>query len=358
MRTRLAPHLEPGAPPARRARTGVLALLAAVAAGAMLAACSSSGSGASPAGSGAPPIPASVPAGVTLRVADQIGGLKELLAAAGQDRNFPYQVDYSELTGGTSMLQAFQAGSVELALTASPPLIFAQAAHLGVQGVAAWAPSNGGAALVSAPGVKISGWAALKGKKVAYQKGTVEETGVLEGLASAGLSLKDITPVTLPTTSIAPALESGSVSAAVLLQPFTAVYLARNPTARQVVAIKDITTRVAFLAAATSALGNPGTEAAVADYIRRVEKAEEWVNSHQRQWAQIEYVQQYKMPLAVGEEVIADEGPYSFLPLPGSLAASQQLLANLYASAGEIPSKLNVSAEFDSHFNPVVKENQ
>jgi sulfonate transport system substrate-binding protein len=355
MRTTFVSRLELGALPVRRS----LALLATVAASAALAACSSSGPTAqSSPGSGPPSIPASVPAGVTLRVADQVSGLKELLAAAGQNTRFPYQVDYSELTGGTAMLQAFQAGSVDLALTASTPLIFAQAAHLAVQGVAAWAPENGSAALVSAPDAVISGWAGLKGKKVAYQKGTVEEAALLEGLASAGLSLKDITPVNLPTTSIVPALESRSVTAAILLQPFTAAYLEQNPAAHQVLAVKDITTRVAFLAATATALSNPGTAAAIADYIGRVEKAEEWVNTHQRQWAQIQYVQQYKMPPALAAKVLAEQGPYSFLPLPGDVAGPQQSLANLYASVGEIPARLSVSAEFDSRFNPVVQENQ
>jgi sulfonate transport system substrate-binding protein len=299
-----------------------------------------------------------VPAGVTLRVADQVGGLTTLRAAAGQDMHFRYQVDYSELAGGTAMLQAFQAGSVDLALTASTPLIFAQAAHLAIQGVAAWAPQHGSAALVSAPGAVISGWAGLKGKKVAYQKGTVEEAALLEGLASAGLSLKDITSVTLPTTSIVPALESGSVTAAILLQPFTAAYLGKNPTAHQVLVVKDVTTRVAFLAATATALNSPGTAAAIADYIGRVEKAEEWVNAHQRQWAQIQYVQQYKMPAALAEKVLADQGSYTFLPLPGEVAGPQQSLANLYASVGEIPARLSVSAEFDSRFNPVVAANR
>lgn len=299
-----------------------------------------------------------MPAGVTLRVADQLDALETILAAGGQNTGFTYAVKYSQFVGGPPMLQAFQAGSVDLGFVADSPLIFAQAAHQQIEGVAAYAPAHGSDALVTAPGEDITGWADLKGKKVAYQQGTVEEAVVLEGLHSVGLTLKDITPVNLPTTSITPALENKSVAAGILVQPLTAAYLAKNPTAKQVLVGEDITERVDFLIASDSALGNTGKEAAIANYIVRLEKAEEYIAAHPEQWAEDEYVKQYKLPLQLGVQLTEAAGATSFLPLPGNLLGPQQSLANLYTAAGEIPSTLNVAEEFDGRFNSVVEANQ
>jgi sulfonate transport system substrate-binding protein len=278
-----------------------------------LASSASVGSGAATA------IPTSVPAGVTLRVADQLNNLNNVLKASGEDTNFPYKVVYSQFVGGPPMLQAFQAGAEDVGFVADSPLIFAQAAKQKVVGVAAWAPESGALALVSAPGVHLSGWASLKGKKVAYQQGTVLEAAVLEGLQSVGLSLKDITSVNLPTTSISAALENGSVSAGILAQPLTAAYLVKEPSAAQVVRANQITDRVDFLIADTSSLSSPGKEAAIADYIGRLQKGYDWINRHPTEWAQDLYVDQYKLPLATATKLEASSGATTFLSLPGTL---------------------------------------
>jgi sulfonate transport system substrate-binding protein len=281
---------------------------------------------------------ARVPAGVTLRVADQLETVQDLLADAGEGSGFPYKVQYSEFVGGPPMLQAFQAGSIDVGFVADTPIIFAQAAGQNLSAVAAWGPEHGSDALVTAPGVKLSGWKSLKGRKVAYQVGTVEEAVVLEGLHSVGLTLNDITTVNLPTTSITPALENGSVDAGILVQPLTAAYLDANKTARQVLVGNDVTARVSMLIADKTSLTNTGTRAALADYITRVDKAIQWANAHQAQYAQDLYVDKYKVPLAEGEKLLAP----------------QQVLANLYYGAGEIPTKVNVKSEFSGIFNNVV----
>jgi sulfonate transport system substrate-binding protein len=325
--------------------------------GAVVVTMTTLGAGLASAAASSGPNVSKVPAGVTLRVADQLNSVENLLADAGQDTGYTYKVDYSEFVGGPPMLQAFQAGAVDVGFVADTPIIFAQAAGQNLTTVAAWGPEHGSDALVTAPGVKISGWKALKGKSVAYQVGTVEEAVVLDGLRSVGLTLHDITTVNLPTTSITPALENGSVAAGILVQPLTAAYLNANSTAKQVLVGNNVTARFASLIGSRTVLGNAGKKAALANFIVRVERAYEWVNTHPAQYAQDLYVNQYKVPLAEGEKLLAAAGPTTFFSLPGSLVRPQQILANLYQSAGEIPSKINVASEFDGVFNAVVKAN-
>src|SRR3954451_16798404 len=124
-----------------------------------------------------------IPAGTTLRIGDQLDYLKTVLKLAGEDRNFPYKIEYSAFVGGPPMLQAFQGGSIDGGFVGSTPLIFAQAAQQEITAVAGWATANGSYRLVTAPGVDdIKGWKDLKGKKVTYQQGTAGQAVVLEAV--------------------------------------------------------------------------------------------------------------------------------------------------------------------------------
>jgi len=336
-----------------RSKTPLALLLAATALAA--AACSSGASAAATGTSAtATTVPTSIPAGTTLRVADQLDVLETPLAISGENKGFAYKVSYSTFVGGPTMLEAFQAGAVDLGWVAGTPAIFAQAAHQGVVVVASYATAKSTYSLVDGPGEHITSWAALKGKSVAYQEGTVEESVLLQGLQSAGLTLKDITSVNLSTTSLVPALEAGKVDTAILVQPLTGVYLAKYPQAAQVPIGDNITDRDAFLVASTSALADSAKEAAIADYISRFVKAVAWENAHPAATATASYVDEYKLTLAEGEAILSDAGATTFYDLPGPFLKPQQNLANLYAQAGVIPAQEDVSAEFSSLYNATV----
>jgi sulfonate transport system substrate-binding protein len=315
---------------------------------------SSSGSDPSPAAAQVT-TPSTIPPGITLRVGDQLGALETDLKISGQDQDFAYKVDYSSFVGGPPMLQAFEAGAIDVGFVGSTPLIFAQAAGQAIHAVAGWATQSSVYSLVVPPGKSgISGWAGLKGKKVAFQEGTALEAVVLEGLASVGLKYSDITPVNLPTTEISQALVGGSADAGILVEPLTSVYLASNPDAKVVATAASIADRSDFLIATASSLNNPGKEAALADYINRLVKAFAYLDAHPQAVVQAVYEDQYHLTAARAQGVEKEVGPTNFVSLPGDVVASQQRVADLYYDAGEIPSRVNVSSEFDSRFNTIV----
>jgi sulfonate transport system substrate-binding protein len=296
-----------------------------------------------------------IPAGTVLRVGEQLKNLSTILSLAGQDKYFPYQVQYSEFVGGPAMLQAFGGGAIDVGYVFSTPLIFAKAANQAITAVAAFGTRGSGYALVSAPGkTSIKNWADLKGKKVAYQVGTASEAVLLEGLKSAGLSYKDITTVNLPTTQIATALQGGSADVGITVEPLLSVYLHANPTAHVVAYSTQITDRTGFLIATSGALANSAKSAALANYITRLVKAYDYLRAHPAVETQAILVQQYGLSPARAAEVAAREGPTTFFKLPGAVQAAQQSLANLFVAAGQIPSKINVAKEFNSRFNDLI----
>jgi sulfonate transport system substrate-binding protein len=300
-----------------------------------------------------------ISAGTVLRVGEQLHNLSTLLSISGENQNYPYTVDYSEFVGGPPMLQAFEGGALDVGYTFSTPLIFAQAADQTITAVAGWATAGSGYALVSSPdNTSIKKWGDLKGKRIAYQVGTASETVLLEGLESARLSLSAVTTVNLPTTQIAAALQGGSADAGITVEPLLSVYLAANPTAHVIAYGDQIVDRSGFLIATSSALANQAKSAAIADYIGRLVKAYKYLDAHPQKVIQSVYVGQYGLSPARAAAVAKLYGPTTFLKLPGSVLATQQLAASLYSKAGQIPSSINVTKEFDSRFNGLVAAEQ
>jgi len=301
----------------------------------------------------------SIPPGTVLRVGEQLKNLATVLSLGGEDKNFPYQVEYSEFVGGPPMLQAFQGGSLDVGFIQSTPLIQARAANQTVTAVAGWASQGTSYALVSSPGAgSIKGWAGLKGKRVAFQEGTALESALLEGLHSARLTLADITPVNVPATEVATTLQGGSADAGIEVEPLLSAYLQGNSTAKVVARPSDLTLRADFLVAAGSALDDQAKSAAIADYISRLIKAYAYLKAHPDLVVQTTYEQQYGLSPARAALVAKTVGPSAFFALPGGMLAPQKQLAGLYQTAGLIPSAVNVAKEFDPRFNQLVTKEQ
>lgn len=297
-----------------------------------------------------------IPAGTVLRVGDQLDYLKTVLKLAGEDQDFPYQVEYSAFVGGPPMLQAFQAGSIDTGFVGSTPLIFAQAAGQDIKAVAGWATANSSYGLVTSPDSKgISGWKDLKGKKVTFQQGTAGEAALLEALDKVGLKLSDITPVNLPITQASAALQSGAADAGLLVEPLTSVFLSANPGGKVVAKANVITDRSSFVIATKDALDDKAKVAALRDYVSRLVRGFAYTSSHPEAIAQAVYVDKYKLPPDRALELVKQNGGTSFVTLPGSVLKAQQQLADLFFAAGEIPAKVDVRKEFDTRFNATVQ---
>ncbi len=302
---------------------------------------------------------AAIAPGTVLRVGEQLKNFSTVLSLAGQDRNFPYQVQYSEFVGGPPMLQDFEGGGLDVGFIQSTPLIFAQAAGQQITAVAGWASTGSAYALASAPGARsIKSWADLKGKRVAYQQGTALESALLEGLKSAGLHLSDITTVNVPATQIAAALQGGSADVGIEVEPLLSAYLQANPSALVIAHPAAITEKAGFLIAASSALATASKSSAIADYITRLIKAYSYLKAHPQLTIHNVYEGQYGVTPVRAAAISAAVGPTTFFELPGAVLAPQQKLANLYLAAGSIPSKIAVSKEFNTRFNSLVSSEQ
>jgi sulfonate transport system substrate-binding protein len=300
-----------------------------------------------------------VPAGTTLRIGDQLDYLKTILKLAGQDKDLPYEVSYAAFIGGPPMLQAFQGGAIDTGFIGTTPLIFAQAQGQDLRAVAGWGTEKGSYGLITAPGVTdIKSWKDLKGKKVAYQRGTAGEAALLQALDAAGVSPDDVDTVDVPQTQVSSALQGGSADAGLSVEPLTSVYLAANPTAKQVDRASEITDRSSFMIASSATLDDAGKQAALGDYIARLVRSFTYLRAHPDLVANAVYVKQYGLTPQRASEIVAATGVAKFFALPGAVAAQQQKLADLFFAAGQIPAKVKVGTEFDPRYNALVQQVQ
>jgi aliphatic sulfonates family ABC transporter substrate-binding protein len=153
----------------------------------------------------------------TLLVMKHLGTLERRLAPQG------VSVAWHEFNSGPPMMEALNAGSVDFGATGDMPPLFAQAAGAPVV-YAAYQPSPGGSAaiLVRQDGpIRVLG--DLRGKRVAFVKGSSAHNVVVRVLRAAGLTYGDIHPVYLAPADATAAFRQGAVDAWSIWDPFYAI---------------------------------------------------------------------------------------------------------------------------------------
>jgi sulfonate transport system substrate-binding protein len=151
-----------------------------------------------------------------LVIARQQGVLERRLAPYGID------VNWVEFSSGPPMLEAMNAGSVDVGQVGDTPPIFAQAAGAAVVYVAGQPITNGQGILVPA-GSNIQTLADLKGKRVGFTQGSSAHNITVIALEKAGLTYRDITPVYLSPPDAAATFTRGSIDAWAIWDPYFAI---------------------------------------------------------------------------------------------------------------------------------------
>lgn len=319
--------------------------------------------GAADSGSVAPgPIPVPGPvspadlAKVTLRIGDQKGtSAQVLLQASGQLTGLPYQVQWSTFTSGPPMLEAVDAGAIDVGQVGNTPPIFSAAANGAIAFVGALKSAVGDSILVP-KGSAAHSVADLRGKRIAVAKGSSANGTLLNALSRAGLKPGDVTISYLQPADANAALSQGSVDAWVVWQPYVTQAIA-NLGARELVTGADslsggLSNGYTFQVANRSALADPGRNAAIADYAQRIAKADLWAQQHPDQWAAL-YAQQTGIPLDVAKQAVPGLVLNPLL-IDDGVVASEQKLADAFTDAGQLPGKVDIAAYVDRRYNSVL----
>ena len=162
----------------------------------------------------------------TVRIGYQIYGNLLLLKTCGllEEKLKPlgWTVEWKKFVSGPPLMEALGAGAVDFGCAGETPPIFAQAGSAPLLYLGTEAPSPTGEAIVVLDRSPITTLAGLKGRKVAFNKGSNVHYLYVRALEKAGLAPKDVTPVYLAPADGRAAFERGSVDAWAIWDPYLA----------------------------------------------------------------------------------------------------------------------------------------
>jgi sulfonate transport system substrate-binding protein len=247
-------------------------------------------------------------------------------------------VKWIEFPAGPQMLEALNAGSLDIGATGAPPPVFSQAAGADLVYVAAEPPPVTSEAIIVKPESPIRSVAQLRGKKVAFQRGSGSHLLLVAALEKAGLSIRDVQAIYLAPAEARAAFEAGAVDAWVVWDP----YLAAAQKAYRPRVLAD---RTGLLPAYGFYLASrPFLQRApdvVATVLEQFAQAGQWANTHRQEMIALMAPQ-----VGVPVDVVATwlgRTQAGTMPVTKEIEDSQQRVADLLVREKLIPRPVTIA---------------
>lgn len=221
------------------------------------------------------------------------------------------QVKWLEFPAGPQLLEGLNVGAIDVGFVGEAPPIFAQAA--GAQFVyIGYDPAAPHAEAILVPkDSPIRSVADLKGRKVAFGKGSSAHNVTIKALAAAGLKPSDITQVFLSPADATAAFNGGNVDAWVVWDRYFAIAQQRY-----------------------------GARALLAEILKTLQQTTHWASANRE-----ELVQLASQDTGMDPEVwrtAYGRANLDLQPISTAHVAQQQQLADSFHALGIIPRKLQV----------------
>jgi sulfonate transport system substrate-binding protein len=246
------------------------------------------------------------------------------------------KVDWILFPAGPQLLEGLNASAIQIGETGEAPPIFAQAAGVPFVyiGTEPGTPKSEG--ILVPKNSPIQTLADLKGKKVAFNKGSNVHYFLVKALESAGLKYSDIQPVFLQPSDARAAFEGGSLDAWVVWDPYLSV--AQQAGARLLTDGEGLADNLDFfLASQNLAADYPEL---IKIFKEEIAKTDAWVNGNPKEVAAL-FSEATGVDPAISE-VIVRKAPRGILDMDDKAIAYQQNVADTFFEAGVIPKKLKV----------------
>ena len=244
-------------------------------------------------------------------------------------------VEWTEFQFGPPMLEAMRVGSIDVGAVGDTPPVFAQAARGDLLYIAA----NQGApqSILLPAGSKIQTLADLRGKKLAFGRGSSAHNFTLMVLEKAKLHYNEIEPVYLGPADAGAAFERGAIDAWSIWEPYTSLFVTR-PGVRTLTTNKEIGDQYGyFLGSGPFVRANPGlTHTVVEVFSATAEKAR---GRHE------DVATLLAGPTGIQRDVwvhaLASDA-FQVQPMNEELTRSQQKVADRFRAQGLVPVDIKV----------------
>ncbi|MEQ7421785.1 aliphatic sulfonate ABC transporter substrate-binding protein [Xanthomonas campestris pv. campestris] len=255
------------------------------------------------------------------------------------EQRFPRtNIQWVEFPAGPQLLEALNVGSIDLGGAGDIPPLFAQAAGADLLYVG-WVPPTPKAETILVPSKStLRTVADLKGKRVAFQKGSSAHNLLLL-LAKSGLSLRDITPLYLSPANARAAFAAGQVDAWAIWDPWYSA-LTLDGSARLLANGEGVGLTGGFF------LASRRYATAWGPFLQQVMgqlNQADGVLERDRAGSIRILAQVSGLPPAVVERSLAHRPPASVQPLSAQVIKAQQATADLFYAQRLLPKRVLVA---------------
>ena len=219
---------------------------------------------------------------VTLRVGDQKGGNRSLLEIAGLAKDLPYKIEWSEFPAAAPLLEAINAGALDVGYTGELAFLTVYAAGAPIKAIGGTRSDARTQAILVRKDSPIKSAADLKGKRLAGTRGGWGQFLIDATLEKAGHKLDDATFAPLGPVDAKIALVAGSIDGWAVWEPYVS-YATLKDNARIVADGEGLTPTITFIVASDQAIATK--RAAVQDLVQRLNQARLWSLDHLGEYA-------------------------------------------------------------------------
>jgi sulfonate transport system substrate-binding protein len=259
------------------------------------------------------------------------GTLEKRLAPLG------VSVTWTEFNAGPIQLEALNVGAIDFGDVGEAPPIFAQAAGAPLVYAAATVPRPRLEAILVPKGSAIKSVTDLKGKRIAYNKGSNVQYFLVKLLEKHGLKYNDVQSVFLPPPDARAAFERGAIDAWIIWDPFLASAQKTLDAQLLVDASGVANNRGYYFTSREYATQNPEVLRIAIDEVSQIDS---WIAKN-KPAATAELAQVLGLDRQV-TELYLSRAAYGTVAVKHDILAEQQQIADAFFDLKLIPKKLNL----------------
>lgn len=214
---------------------------------------------------------------VVLRVGDQKGGNRSLLEIAGAAKDLPYRIEWSEFPAAAPILEALNAGALDVGYTGDLAFLTVYAAGAPIKAIGGTKSDPRTQAILVRADSPIRSAADLKGKRLAGTRGGWGQFLISATLEKAGITPSEAIFAPLNPVDAKVALMAGSLDAWAVWDPYVS-FATLKDKARPIADGAGLTPTITFIVASDSAIATK--RAALQDFLLRLNKARLWSLDH------------------------------------------------------------------------------
>ncbi len=281
-----------------------------------------------------------------LRIGNQKGGLRSLFEASGVASGLPYAIEWSEFGAAQPLLEALNAGALDLGHQGDFAFLtaFAAGAQLKAIGASKALPA-GQAILVRDPAIRSI--ADLRGRKVAGNRAGWGQYLIHAALQQANIPVAAVDIKLLPPADAALAFRSGGVDAWAVWDPYVSFEVVTFG-ARVLVDGSGLSPSITFVAATDNAIA--GKRALLVDFLERFAAAWQWAQGHIPDYARYNAALTH-LPQPVLERAYGEQQTIAVRLDSGQITDFQRV-ADQSAAFGLLRGGLEVRDSLDLTFTP------